>query len=113
MTQTANPPFDRIRLGAIVAAIWRHTNEEGYARYGVTFQRRYLDKQTGEWESNDSFNRDELLTLSKVADLANSRIHELQAEDRKRTQREDRHVNGASLQPDPTADAALVEDIPL
>jgi len=85
-------PFDRIRYGAVQAAIWRHTNAEGYARYGVTFQRRYRDPETGEWKSNDSFNRDELLTLAKLADLANTRIHELQTEDRRRHDQ----ANGAS-----------------
>jgi len=91
-TEEKTKPFTHLRFGAIQAAVWRHTNAEGYARYGVTFQRRYRDAETGEWKSNDSFNRDELLTLAKMADLANTRIHEMQAEDRRRTQQ----TNGAA-----------------
>ncbi len=37
--------------------------------------------------STTSFGRDDLLTLAKVADKANTRIHEIQAEDREHADR--------------------------
>jgi len=78
---TSQKPIDRVRLGAVVAAVWRNEDEKNPPRYSVTLERVYKDED-GEWRSATSFGRDELLTLSKVADLANSRIHELQAADR-------------------------------
>ena len=78
---TNTKPTDHVRLGAIQAAIWRNTDTEGRVRFGVTFERRYRDSE-GNWQSSDSYGRDELLTLAKAADLANTRIHELQAGER-------------------------------
>lgn len=78
---TNTKPADHVRLGAIQAAIWKNTDAEGRPRYGVTVERIYRDSE-GHWQSTASFGRDELLTLAKVADLANSRIHELQAAER-------------------------------
>ena len=66
-------PVHEIRLGRIRAAIWANQNDNG-TWYNVTFSRSYKDGD--EWRSSASFGRDELLTLSKVADLANSWIHE-------------------------------------
>ncbi|MEM9167044.1 MAG: hypothetical protein AAGB48_08460 [Planctomycetota bacterium] len=78
---TNTKPVDHVRLGTIQAAIWKNTDQEGRIRYGVTLERRYRDNE-GVWQSSDSYGRDELLTLSKVADLANSRVHALQSEER-------------------------------
>ena len=41
--------------------------------YNVTLSRSYRDGE--EWKSSSSFGRDELLTVAKVADMANSWIH--------------------------------------
>ena len=74
-------PIDHVRLGAISAAIWSNPSENG-PRYGITFERLYRDPASGDWKSSSTFNRDDLLVLGKVADLAHSRVHELQANDR-------------------------------
>src|SRR5271154_4326456 len=66
-------PAHEIRLGRIRAAIWENQGENG-AWYNVTLSRNYKDGD--EWKSSASFGRDELLTVAKVADLANSWIHE-------------------------------------
>jgi len=72
-------PIAQVRIGAIRAAIWK--NEGGdRARYNVTFQRLYKDGD--QWKSSDSFGRDDLLVLAKVADLAHTRIFEIQEEAR-------------------------------
>jgi hypothetical protein len=60
-------------LGRIRAAIWANQGDNG-TWYNVTLSRNYKDGE--EWRSSSSFGRDELLTLAKVADLANSWIHE-------------------------------------
>ncbi len=72
-------PVAQVRVGSIKAAIWRNEAEKG-SRYNVTFQRLYKDGE--QWKSSESFGREDLLLLAKVADLAHTRIFELQQEDR-------------------------------
>jgi hypothetical protein len=66
-------PAHEIRLGRIKATIWANQGDNG-PWYNVTLSRNYKDGD--EWKSSGSFGRDELLTVSKVADLANSWIHQ-------------------------------------
>ena len=66
-----NKPAHEVRLGAIKAAIWKNDTQSG-VRYNVTFSRLYKDGD--EWKSTDSFGRDDLLVLAKVADQAHSWI---------------------------------------
>lgn len=65
-------PVHEVRLGRIKAAIWTNEGDNG-TWYNVTVSRNYKDGD--EWKSSTSFGRDELLTLAKVADLANTWIH--------------------------------------
>lgn len=65
-------PAHEIRLGRIKATIWANPNDNGMW-YNVTLSRSY--KEGEEWKSSSSFSRDELLTVGKVADMANSWIH--------------------------------------
>lgn len=64
-------PTHEVRLGSIKAAVWRNNTETG-ARYNTTFSRLYKDGDN--WESTDSFGRDDLLLLAKVADVTHSWI---------------------------------------
>jgi hypothetical protein len=64
-------PIHEVRLGSIKAAVWKNETENG-TRYNVTFSRIYKDGDN--WKSTDSFGRDDLLTVGKVADLAHSWI---------------------------------------
>ena len=64
-------PIHEVRLGHIKAAVWKNETEAG-VRYNVTFSRIYKDGDT--WKSTDSFGRDDLLLLSKVADQTHSWI---------------------------------------
>jgi hypothetical protein len=66
-------PIKEIRLGSIKGAIWKNSTPNG-VRYNVTFSRLYKDGD--EWKSTDSFGRDDLLVLGKVADQAHSWIFE-------------------------------------
>lgn len=66
-------PAHEIRLGRIKATIW--ANEvEGGVRHNVQLRRLY--KNGDDWEQSDSFGRDDLLLVAKVADLANTWIFE-------------------------------------
>ncbi len=72
-------PVHEVRLGAIKAAIWRNDTDNG-VRFNVTLSRLYRDGE--EWKSTESFGRDDLLVLAKVADRSHSWIHEQGQEDR-------------------------------
>ena len=75
----ANPkPISEVRIGRVKAAIWPNETE-GRTRHNVTFSRLY--KNGDEWKSTQSFSRNDLLVLAKVADLAHSRIFELRQEE--------------------------------
>jgi hypothetical protein len=45
--------------------------------YNVTFQRRYQDKDQ-QWQTSHSYGPTDVLALAKVADMAATRIAELQ-----------------------------------
>lgn len=75
-TESEKPrPVSEVRLGMVAASIWANP-AQGHVRYNVTFTRLYHDDAG--WQRTDSFGRDDLLLLAKVADLAHSRIYELQ-----------------------------------
>ena len=62
-------PVHQIRLGAVKAAIWENQNA-GKTWHNVTFSRSYQDGE--QWKSTDSFGRDDLPVLMKVADQAHT-----------------------------------------
>ena len=70
-TATANKPVEELRLGTIKAAIWQNESKNG-TRYSVRITRLYKDED--EWKTSDSFGRDELPLVAKVADLAHTWI---------------------------------------
>lgn len=65
-------PIHEVRLGHIKAAVWKNETEAG-VRYNVTFSRLYRDNE--QWQSTDSFGRDDLLVVAKVADQTHSWIY--------------------------------------
>ena len=74
----ANPkPVDEIRIGRVKATVWLNGTEE-QPRHNVAFSRLYKDGD--QWKSTQSFGRNDLLALAKVADLAHSRIFALPTE---------------------------------
>lgn len=72
-------PVHEVRLGAIKAAVWQNDTDKG-ARYNTTFTRLYRDGD--DWAYTDSFGRDDLLVVAKVADQAHSWIHAHTQEER-------------------------------
>ena len=69
--KTTNKPIHEVRLGTIKSAVWKNETEAG-TRYNVTLNRLYKDGD--QWRSTDSFGRDDLLLLAKVADQTHSWI---------------------------------------
>lgn len=78
--QNRSRPIHEVRLGFIKAAVWKNETETGVC-YNATFSRLYKDGN--QWASTESFGRDDLLLLAKVADQTHSWIcaqnHEEQA----------------------------------
>lgn len=72
-------PIDTVRLGTVQAAIWKNETANG-VYYNVTFDRRYKDGD--EWKSSTSFGVKDLLALRKAADMAHTKVIELQAKDK-------------------------------
>ena len=66
-------PVHQVRIGSVKAAIWVNSTESG-VRHNVTFERLY--KSDDEWKQTQSFGRDDLLVLAKVADQAHTWIFE-------------------------------------
>ena len=71
-------PIDEIRIGRIKATIWLNGTED-QLHHNVTFGRVYKDGET--WKTTYGFGRNDLLVLAKVADLAHTRIFELERKD--------------------------------
>lgn len=71
MQKPKDRPVHEVRIGAIKAAIWKNETSGG-PRFNVTLSRIYKDED--QWRSTDSFGRDDLLLLAKVADQAHSWI---------------------------------------
>lgn len=69
-------PDAKVSVGLQTASIWKNESQ-GRAFYNVTFDRRYRNGN-GEWKSTDSYGPDDLLALAKLADLAHTKILELQ-----------------------------------
>ena len=75
MQKNKTKPVHEVRIGAIKAAIWANETEAGIIRHNVTFARLYKGEQN-ECVSSESFGRDDLLLLGKVADQAHTWIVE-------------------------------------
>ena len=71
-------PIDEVRIGSVKAAIWRNqVGDDGAIRYNVTFGRLYRSDEDGQWKTTRSFDLNDLLVLSKLADQVHTRVYEL------------------------------------
>ena len=68
-----NKPVHEIRLGAVKAAVWANNSASGLW-HSVSFGRLYK-ADDGAWKTSDSFGRDDLPLVEKVADLAHRWIY--------------------------------------
>lgn len=64
-------PVHEIRLGKIKGIIWANETERG-VRHNVQVHRLY--KHGDDWKQIDSFGRDDLPLVAKVADMAHTWI---------------------------------------
>ena len=67
-----NKPVHEIRLGAVKAAIWANNSQSG-TWHSVSFGRLY--KEGDEWKTSESFGREDLPLVEKVADSAHRWIY--------------------------------------
>ena len=67
-------PVKTFRLGRIKAAVWENEGDDRKF-YNVTFARTYLDSEK-KFHDADSFGRDDLPLVAKVADQAHTFIFE-------------------------------------
>ncbi len=72
-----NLPVKTFRLGRIKAAVWENEGEQKF--YSVTFARTYRD-EANNYHDTDSFGRDDLPLVAKLADQAHTFIFERLAE---------------------------------
>ena len=80
-TKNANGPklpVNTLRLGRIKAAIWENESDSKKF-YNVTFARTYVDEAKN-YHDTDSFGRDDLPLVAKLADQAHTFIFERLAE---------------------------------
>jgi hypothetical protein len=77
MENEKTKPIDEIKLGSIVASIWKNESLSG-SYFNVTVTRLYKDGDT--WKRSDSFGREDLLLVGKVLDLSHTRIYQLLSE---------------------------------
>lgn len=73
MADSKSKPVHEIRLGSVKAVIWENPTKHG-PRHNVSLVRLYKDGE--HWKQTESFGRDELPLVCKVADLAHSWIFE-------------------------------------
>ena len=64
-------PVHEERMGRICAAVWEHSDGNGQVWHNVTFCRIYKT-DGGQWARSDSFGRNDLPLLMKVA----NRVHD-------------------------------------
>lgn len=79
----SNRPVANIRVGSVQASIWRNQTDGGAAFYSTTFKRSYKDKDD-KWKDSDSYGPTDVLELVKAADLAHTKVIELQQQGRAR-----------------------------
>jgi hypothetical protein len=77
VNQPANKkPVAIFRIASVEASVWSNQSDKGEF-YNVTFQRRYQDKGQ-QWQTSHSYGPSDALALAKVADMAVTKIIELQ-----------------------------------
>ena len=74
----SSKPVHEARLGRIKAAVWANTGESG-VWYSVVISRLY--KEGDAWKRSESFGRDDLPLVMKVADQVHTWIYEQQSAD--------------------------------
>ena len=66
--EAKNKPVKEFRSGSIRAVVWLNSTDNG-EWYSTTLSRSFM-KSDGKWAETNQFNRDDLLVVSKLAELA-------------------------------------------
>ncbi len=82
---TKSPPVHELRLGRIKGLVWQNETRNG-TRFSVTIVRLYKDEE--EWLETNSFDRDDLPLVAKVADQLHTFVFEHIAESRQQDKEE-------------------------
>ena len=77
-------PAAKISCYPVSGAIWRNQTAKGVF-YSVTFERSYKDEK-GKYQTSSNFNSGDMLLVSKVADLCDTKIRELREAERQSEQ---------------------------
>ena len=80
VTGGGSAPVKTLRLGRMKAAIWENSADDR-TYHNVKFARTYLDENK-KFQDSDSFGREDLLLLAKLADQVHTFICERQAAQR-------------------------------
>ena len=71
--KSGNRPVHEVRLGRVKAAVWANQSENGLW-YSVRVGRLYKDAE--QWKTADSFHREDLPLVMKVADRVHTWLYE-------------------------------------
>jgi len=80
---TGQTPVAKFKAGQVASALWQNTIQARGGRVKVlkaTVQRRYKDKDSGEWKSSMSFSRNEIPLAIHCLQKAFEKIIETQNE---------------------------------
>ena len=81
MSKKTNAPIYSQQLGAIRAAVWESSTDEGRVFHNVTITRSYREKNSEEWKESSSFNGlTDLALVREVARLAANWIEQRESE---------------------------------
>ena len=61
-----NKPVATKKLGLVVASIWKNEGKDGKTFHSVTVERLYKPKDSDQWKSTSSFDRDDLPKLAQA-----------------------------------------------
>ena len=74
-----NQPVARFNLGSVTAAIWERQTNDGSRFYKASIETRFKDKYNT-WQSSSIYSQSELVLLARVADLAETKLRQLEAD---------------------------------
>ncbi len=70
-------PVMDFRIGCVEVAVWEKTMEHdgrSVTRYDVKFNRRYKNRESGEWKDTAYFDGDDLMRISLLAQRVAERL---------------------------------------
>jgi hypothetical protein len=83
--QPKQRPAFEVRYGRLKATVWRQDSEQSGPWYTTVLTRSYKD-DSGNWQSSQSFGRDDMLVIAKLCDRVHSWIWQEQANQQRERQ---------------------------